>query len=284
MKISYLLLLMLTLVMCTKGVSNTNKMKYLNYNKFKEKYSYFYYNNDDFDDKVLIPTTKALSEMESDILVLYLREKERKMEYLVSFRENYLNKLNYTDQIIQLGILIIEVNEQNKILNDINISDFFGGLLNKIKRNVGKERFYDIIERNFTKDEIYIIIKSITYNPEFEYYEVEDVVNMPKIEEVNNELREKKSLTDQEWTEREGKRYENIFKNEDTRIFENIFLLSDNKIIIANDKKEILKEIKVKNYKKTEFLVYKDILYISDDKKIYEISLDDLNKVKIIDL
>ena len=45
-----------------------------------------------------------------------------------------------------------------------------------------------------------------------------------------------------------------------------------------------MKEIKVKDYKKTEAALYKDIIYIRDDNKIYEYSLDNLEIIKIIDL
>ena len=54
--------------------------------------------------------------------------------------------------------------------------------------------------------------------------------------------------------------------------------------MIVNRNEETKKEIKVKDYKKTEAALYKDIIYIRDDNKIYEYSLDNLEIIKIIDL
>ena len=284
MKMNYLILILLTLVMCVKGVSYTNKKNYLNYERLKEQYSYFYYGNDDFYYNVLIPMDKSLSIMGNDVLVLYIRKKELGLDSLEYFKYNYLNELSNKEQIIQLGTLIVEVNRQNKICIDIKILNFFSELLNIIKRNMDKKEFYKIIEENFTKDDIKIIVKEITYNTEFEYYEVEKTLNLSKVDEVNKELRKKKSLTSEEWMKQEGEPYKKNFETEESNIGDKIYLLSDNKIVIKNDKNEILKEIRVKDYKETEFLVYKDILYVYSNKKIYEVSLNNLNKVNVVEI
>ena len=102
-----------------------------------------------------------------------------------------------------------------------------------------KKEFYKIIEENFTKDDIKIIVKEITYNTEFEYYEVEKTLNLSKVDEVNKELRKKKSLTSEEWMKQEGEPYKKNFETEESNIGDKIYLLSDNKIVIKNDKNEI---------------------------------------------
>lgn len=270
--------------MCAKGANNNGRSIYINYKNFKEKYYYFNYNDDNFYCNILIPSNKSLSNMQNDILINYLKEKERHLKYLKTFRYSYLNELDFKNHIIQLGILIVETSEQNTILSDLKMLNFFRVLLDETKKSIGNEKFYKVMEENFTKNEIQTIIGLTTYNPEFEYYEVEEISGFPKVEEANNELKKKEALTSEEWRIQEGESNNKIFEKEVTDIWERIYLLSDNKIIIVNEKKEVLKEIKLKNYKKAEFLVYKDILYVYSDKKIYEIQLNDLEKVKIIEL
>ena len=71
-KIFNLVLISLTLIMCMKENSYSNKSSYLNYNKFKENYSYISYENDYFYLRVLLPTSKTSSMIENSILTLYL--------------------------------------------------------------------------------------------------------------------------------------------------------------------------------------------------------------------
>ena len=75
-----------------------------------------------------------------------------------------------------------------------------------------------------------------------------------------------------------------LFENIEEEIGTNIYVLKDNRIIILDNEDKPKKEIKIKDYKKVEIAVYKSILYIYDDDKIYEYSLKNLNDVKVIDL
>ena len=53
---------------------------------------------------------------------------------------------------------------------------------------------------------------------------------------------------------------------------------------IVDENQKPIKEIKVKDYRKIDLTIYKGILYIYDDGKIYEYSLKNLNDVKVIEV
>ena len=74
-----------------------------------------------------------------------------------------------------------------------------------------------------------------------------------------------------------------LFKNEYKNL-NNIHILKDNRIIIVDENQKPIKEIKVKDYRKIDLTIYKGILYIYDDGKIYEYSLKNLDDVKVIDV
>ena len=74
-----------------------------------------------------------------------------------------------------------------------------------------------------------------------------------------------------------------LFENEEEEV-SNVHILKDNRIIIVDENQKPIKEIKVKDYRKIDLTIYKGILYIYDDGKIYEYSTKNLDDVKVIDV
>lgn len=254
----------------------------MTYEEFKK--NYFYFRDQNYEHNMLLPSGFSSIVVDNAILLNFIQKKESNLKKLSKFKNDIIDEFGYKEKIIQLGSLILETNIENKVVRDENILLFFNSLLGQIKKNIGAKEFYKVIEGSFTEDEIYILISILTYNSEFEYYEVEDKLGLVKVDKINEKLRMKEEITEEEWLLREGKPYKKIFENEVSQILGVVYLLSNNKIIVINEEKEILKELKIKDYKETGFLIYKDILYISSDKKIYEIPLNNLNKIDITEI
>ncbi len=282
MKVSLLMLLMVSLVTCVRSDISYNKAKYMTYEEFKK--NYFYFRDQNYEHNMLLPSGFSSIVVDNAILLNFIQKKESNLKKLSKFKNDIIDEFGYKEKIIQLGSLILETNIENKVVRDENILLFFNSLLGQIKKNIGAKEFYKVIEGSFTEDEIYILISILTYNSEFEYYEVEDKLGLAKVDKINEKLRMKEEITEEEWLLREGKPYKKIFENEVSQILGVVYLLSNNKIIVINEEKEILKELKIKDYKETGFLIYKDILYISSDKKIYEVPLNNLNKIDITEI
>ena len=221
---------------------------------------------------------------ETDTLEVYLMGKELELEPISDFRSIYLYSLNDEEKIIQLGKLILQVPKENKIHEDRRILSFFSGKMSSLEWEFGEEKFYRIIENNFSRKEIYELLRILLYNPEFECYETKQYLNLKKVDVVNRELNEIKCWDGEIWRQHEGLSYYKKFKKEVSEMSDKIFLLSDNTIIIADEERRILKEINVRKHKSVEYLIYKDILYIYSDSKIHEIPLNNLNKVKITNI
>ena len=268
-----------------KEVQQSKETKYMNLEDFNKKYSYLNQN-------------EAEIQSENRVLVRYIQEKEKRLEKVLEFDQEYIDtdiakilKNFSTDEekIIQMIKLIIEF-EKNS-----NNSYFFESILSEEikygKKQVLKEFnktedkesiLLPILEKNFTEEEIRIFFDLYYKNIEFDNYEIAGRYGLKKVDKVIAEVEKIEGLSEEEWGEREMKIDTPLFKNEYKK-FSNVHILKDNRIIIVDENQKPIKEIKVKDYRKIDLTIYKGILYIYDDGKIYEYSLKNLDDVKVID-
>ena len=241
----------------------------------------------------------SIESEDKNILGKYINYKEKNLKkYIPLYKDNVFNipfeNMNEEEAVIQLVKIIVEVYKKGlpELLDNSNMGkriSFIPGFTSEIETYIyklksEKRKFYELLENNFKKEDIEIMLKILTYNVEFENYIVEEKYNLKKVDEILNELEKVEGLTEQQWIEIESNSIGPLFENEVDNIFGFLYLLNDNRIMIVNRNEETKKEIKVKDYKKTEAALYKDIIYIRDDNKIYEYSLDNLEIIKIIDL
>ena len=269
-----------------KEVQQSKETKYMNLEDFNKKYSYLNQN-------------EAEIQSENRVLVRYIQEKEKKLEKILEFDQEYIdtdiakilkNFSTEEEKIIQMIKLIIEF-EKNS-----NNSYFFESILSEEikygKKHVLKEFnktedkesiLLPILEKNFTEEEIRIFFDLYYKNIEFDNYEIAGRYGLKKVDKVIEEVEKIEGLSEEEWGEREMKIDTPLFKNEYKK-FSNVHILKDNRIIIVDENQKPIKEIKVKDYRKIDLTIYKGILYIYDDGKIYEYSTKNLDDVKVIDV
>lgn len=269
-----------------KEVQQSKETKYMNLEDFNKKYSYLNQN-------------EAEIQSENRVLVRYIQEKEKRLEKVLEFDQEYIdtniakilkNFSTEEEKIIQMIKLIIEF-EKNS-----NNSYFFESILSEEikygKKYVLKEFnktedkesiLLPILEKNFTEEEIRIFFDLYYKNIEFDNYEIAGRYGLKKVDKVIEEVEKIEGLSEEEWGEREMKISTPLFKNEYKNL-NNIHILKDNRIIIVDENQKPIKEIKVKDYRKIDLTIYKGILYIYDDGKIYEYSTKNLDDVKVIDV
>lgn len=269
-----------------KEVQQSKETKYMNLEDFNKKYSYLNQN-------------EAEIQSENRVLVRYIQEKEKKLEKILEFDQEYIDtdiakilKNFSTDEekIIQMIKLIIEF-EKNS-----NNSYFFESILSEEikygKKQVLKEFnktedkesiLLPILEKNFTEEEIRIFFDLYYINGEFDNYEISGRYGLPKVDRVIAEVEKIEGIDEKEWARREMSPRITLFENEEEEV-SNVHILKDNRIIIVDENQKPIKEIKVKDYRKIDLTIYKGILYIYDDGKIYEYSTKNLDDVKVIDV
>lgn len=269
-----------------KEVQQSKETKYMNLEDFNKKYSYLNQN-------------EAEIQSENRVLVRYIQEKEKKLEKILEFDQEYIDtdiakilKNFSTDEekIIQMIKLIIEF-EKNS-----NNSYFFESILSEEikygKKQVLKEFnktedkesiLLPILEKNFTEEEIRIFFDLYYINGEFDNYEISGRYGLSKVDKVIAEVEKIEGIDEKEWARREMSPRITLFENEEEEV-SNVHILKDNRIIIVDENQKPIKEIKVKDYRKIDLTIYKGILYIYDDGKIYEYSTKNLDDVKVIDV
>ena len=269
-----------------KEVQQSKETKYMNLEDFNKKYSYLNQN-------------EAEIQSENRVLVRYIQEKEKKLEKILEFDQEYIDtdiakilKNFSTDEekIIQMIKLIIEFekNSNNLYFFESILSEEikYGKkqVLKEFNKTEDKESILlPILEKNFTEEEIRIFFDLYYKNIEFDNYEIAGRYGLKKVDKVIAEVEKIEGLSEEEWGEREMKTSTPLFKNEYKNL-NNIHILKDNRIIIVDENQKPIKEIKVKDYSKIDLTIYKGILYIYDDGKIYEYSTKNLDDVKVIDV
>lgn len=269
-----------------KEVQQSKETKYMNLEDFNKKYSYLNQN-------------EAEIQSENRVLVRYIQEKEKKLEKILEFDQEYIdtdvakilkNFSTNEEKIIQMIKLIIEFekNSNNLYFFESILSEEikYGKkqVLKEFNKTEDKESILlPILEKNFTEEEIRIFFDLYYKNIEFDNYEIAGRYGLKKVDKVIAEVEKIEGLSEEEWGEREMKTYTPLFKNEYKNL-NNIHILKDNRIIIVDENQKPIKEIKVKDYRKIDLTIYKGILYIYDDGKIYEYSLKNLDDVKVIDV
>ncbi len=269
-----------------KEVEQNKESKYITLEGFNKKYSYLNQNNAEIQSK-------------NKILVGYILKKEKNMEKILEFDQEYIDidiaKIlkNFSideEKIIQMVKLIIEFEKKSNDLYFIEsaLSEElkYGNknVLKNFSKVENKEKILlSILEKNFTEEEIRIFFDLYYRNIEFDNYEISGRYGLKKVDKIIEEVEKVEGLSEKEWGEREMKTEPSLFKNEH-RKFNNVHILKDNRIIIVDENQKPIKEIKVKDYRKIDLTIYKGILYIYDDGKIYEYSLKNLNNVKVIEV
>jgi len=260
--------------------------KYMTLEDFNKKYSYLNQNN-------------AEIQSENKILVKYIQEKEKNLEKILEFNQEYIdtdiNKIlkNFStdeEKIIQIVKLIMEFEKKSSnlyFLESVLIEELKYGnkqVLKEFNKAENKEKILlPILEKTFTEEEIRIFFDLYYKNIEFDNYEISGKYGLLKVDKIIAEVEKIEGLSEEEWGEREMKTATPIFKNEYKNL-NDVHILKDNRIIIVDENQKPIKEIKVKDYRKIDLTIYKGILYIYDDGKIYEYSLKNLNDVKVIDV
>ena len=269
-----------------KEVQQSKETKYMNLEDFNKKYSYLNQN-------------EAEIQSENRVLVRYIQEKEKKLEKILEFDQEYIdtdvakilkNFSTNEEKIIQMIKLIIEFekNSNNLYFFESILSEEikYGKkqVLKEFNKTEDKESILlPILEKNFTEEEIRIFFDLYYKNIEFDNYEIAGRYGLKKVDKVIAEVEKIEGLSEEEWGEREMKTYTPLFKNEYKNL-NNIHILKDNRIIIVDENQKPIKEIKVKDYRKIDLTIYKGILYIYDDGKIYEYSTKNLDDVKVTDV
>ena len=259
--------------------------KYMTLEDFNKKYSYLNQNN-------------AEIQSENKILVKYIQEKEKNLEKILEFNQEYIdtdiNKIlkNFStdeEKIIQIVKLIMEFEKKSSnlyFLESVLIEELKYGnkqVLKEFNKAENKEKILlPILEKTFTEEEIRIFFDLYYKNIEFDNYEISGKYGLLKVDKIIAEVEKIEGLSEEEWGEREIKTATPIFKNEYKNL-NDVHILKDNRIIIVDENRRLIKEIKVKDYRKIDLTIYKGILYIYDDGKIYEYSLKNLDDVKVID-
>ena len=260
--------------------------KYMTLEDFNKKYSYLNQNN-------------AEIQSENKILVKYIQEKEKNLEKILEFNQEYIdtdiNKIlkNFStdeEKIIQIVKLIMEFEKKSSnlyFLESVLIEELKYGnkqVLKEFNKAENKEKILlPILEKTFTEEEIRIFFDLYYKNIEFDNYEISGKYGLLKVDKIIAEVEKIEGLSEEEWGEREMKTATPIFKNEYKNL-NDVHILKDNRIIIVDENQKPIKEIKVKDYRKIDLTIYKGILYIYDDGKIYEYSLKNLNDVKVIEV
>ena len=268
-----------------KEVQQSKETKYMNLEDFNKKYSYLNQN-------------EAEIQSENRVLVRYIQEKEKRLEKVLEFDQEYIdtdiakilkNFSTEEEKIIQMIKLIIEFekNSNNLYFFESILSEEikYGKkqVLKEFNKTEDKESILlPILEKNFTEEEIRIFFDLYYKNIEFDNYEIAGRYGLKKVDKVIEEVEKIEGLSEEEWGEREMKIDTPLFKNEYKK-FSNVHILKDNRIIIVDENQKPIKEIKVKDYRKIDLTIYKGILYIYDDGKIYEYSTKNLDDVKVID-
>ena len=268
-----------------KEVQQSKETKYMNLEDFNKKYSYLNQN-------------EAEIQSENRVLVRYIQEKEKKLEKILEFDQEYIDtdiakilKNFNTDEekIIQIIKLIMEFEKKSNemyFLESVLRDELKYGekqVLKEFNKTEDKESILlPILEKNFTEEEIRIFFDLYYKNIEFDNYEIAGRYGLKKVDKVIEEVEKIEGLSEKEWGEREMQINHPLFKNEYKK-FSNVHILKDNRVIIVDENQKPIKEIKVKDYKEIDLTIYKGILYIYDDGKIYEYSLKNLDDVKVID-
>ena len=169
----------------------------MSYKKFKKKYSYFY----SLDEH---SREYTLGNEEISVLKVYLKAKEFELEAISEFENTYLKTLSDEKKVIQLVKLLLQIPKQNKIKEDWEMILFFRGRMFRLEQDFGEKKFYEIIENNFSKKEIYELLRMLLYNWEFECYDTKIDLQLKKVDEVNNELSNIKCLDEKISVEHEG--------------------------------------------------------------------------------
>ena len=263
--------------------------KYMSYDEFNKKY--FYWNG-----------SNSFLRSNDEKLKKYILKKEEKLESFINSdgSEVKMDKIlgefsSEEDRILQIIKLLIESEIEER--KTIQFSNFYfnnrfldelrenrNKMLNNFDNSENKEKtLLSILEKNFTEEEIRIFFDLYYINGEFDNYEISGRYGLPKVDKVIAEIEKIEGIDEKEWVKREMSSSIPLFENEEEEV-SNIHILKDNRIIIVDENQKPIKEIKVKDYRKIDLTIYKGILYIYDDGKIYEYSLKNLNDVKVIEV
>ena len=231
-----------------KVVQTEKEKEYITYEEFNKKYSYYDTRN------------IFLNQSDSEVISKYIYEKEKKLEKIsdskgmLQMRKILKNFSTDEEKIIQMIKIMTgakkEENETMEVLNNYIISSFSDelreggmGILKNFDLIDNDEKYYlNLLEKNFTEEEIRLFFDIYYYNPEFEIYDIEGHYGLKKVDKVISEVEKIKGITDEERSRREMSLYIPIFENEYKKYYEDIYVLKDNRIIVTKNKNRSQKE------------------------------------------
>ena len=199
------------------------------------------------------------------MLELLKKEEEHNLDWVI-------NKLEIMEY------LVAEISEYNNGLPNSNTD---AG-----KKSFYKKSFFEFLEKNYSKEEIEKILETITIEVEHGNYYIDGRYGLKKIDEVIEKLEKIEPITSEEWIENENRGAEKFFDSQIEDSFcSPAYILKNNKIMIVDEysNKKVIKEIKITDYKNVSLILYKNIIYIYDDGKIFEYSGKNFENVKVVE-
>ena len=185
-----------------KEVQQSKETKYMNLEDFNKKYSYLNQN-------------EAEIQSENRVLVRYIQEKEKRLEKVLEFDQEYIdtdiakilkNFSTEEEKIIQMIKLIIEFekNSNNLYFFESILSEEikYGKkqVLKEFNKTEDKESILlPILEKNFTEEEIRIFFDLYYKNIEFDNYEIAGRYGLKKVDKVIEEVEKIEGLSEEEF-------------------------------------------------------------------------------------
>ena len=298
MKVFGLIIALLLSISCSGGSIKVD------YKSIIDKYQYV--------NEILEMTNQEVSDKD-DKIYQYILSKEQGKKHIDTFFEEIKVKESKENQFLIFSRLLLQINRVNQydisnINEDNNIIEKINSILNnEFLNESNQEKYEKILNDNFTDEEIFLLFRSIYYNPEFNIYEKgEERSKIERIQKIREKIKDAFPLieTDNENYNEDLQKYEknerSYIRNSISKYMKNkinygdrlsslVHISADNKILIMSTpydpfgetKTVKYAEIKIKNYKKVKFKLYKNTLYIDDSGDIYSIYLDGEGKSEI---
>ncbi len=284
----------LIIVLLFMLISCESENKEMKYEDVMKKYQYIDKIENDYDEQV------------DNEIYQYLFSEEKNKKHIDTFFEDIKINNSKEEQFIILTKILVQINMGNPydISNITSDNYFINNIISVINKEFlnGKnnEKYEHLLINNFTDSEIFILLRCIDYNSEFNTYdEGYHKSNIPRIQKNMNKIENKYPLieTDNENYTSKLEDYENKEKeyikksisnymldkvNYDSKLSSLVHISENNKLLVMSvpyDPFETTKPIKylymnIKNYKDTKFMIYKNTLYIKDGNELYSVYLD----------
>ena len=245
-------------------IQNQNKKETSSLEDFFKKYYYldYVFSNDRYN---------CINVSSNNILKKYIKNKEKNLIKLRDSSQIFENlpKEERIKKIIEIMLELLKKEEEHNL----------DWVINKLE-------IMEYLVKNYSKEEIEKILETITIEVEHGNYYIDGRYGLKKIDEVIEKLEKIEPITSEEWIENENRGAEKFFDNQIEDSFcSPVYILKNNKIVIVDEynNKKVVKEIKITDYKNVSLILYKNIIYIYDDGKIFEYSGKNFENVKVVE-